>query len=140
MCLSFNLNTSIMELGWVLDKVRMPKTMPGQNDWIVSALLGSLVQIQGAVCGWLGFSKAALGPSAARVRVVSCFAQHCWFKNYPNLWEPYMELWKRCIEICRWFFIVNSILQPFCIALGSMTVPLCHISVLEAQGPRSLCL
>lgn len=36
-----------MELGRVLDKVRMPKIMPGQNDWIVTALLGSLVQIQG---------------------------------------------------------------------------------------------
>lgn len=36
-----------MELGGVLDKVRMREMMPGQNDLIMSALLGSSVQIQG---------------------------------------------------------------------------------------------
>lgn len=79
-----------MELGWVLDKVRMPKTMPGQNDWIVSALLGSLVQIQGLCVDGLDSARLRWGhqlpvselspalPSTAGLRIIQTHGNLIW--------------------------------------------------------------
>lgn len=74
-----------MELGGGLDKVRMLKIMPGQNNSIMSALLGSSVQIR-ELCVWMAWTQQGwVGDISCPVRAVSCFAQHCWFKYYANL-------------------------------------------------------
>lgn len=90
MYLSFDLNTSILELGGVLDNVRMQKMMPGQNDLVMSAVLGGSVQIQGLCVDGLDSGRLGWGhqlpvselspalPSSAGLRIIQTYRDLIW--------------------------------------------------------------